>query len=99
MLKLANYTDSDNILYFANDDDFAKFCINPEIQVYKVINPDGVEFLRADYDFTQQYKDAVANGTRFCIQDLASHVNKDGLLGYRSTTKAIDNIERYYGED
>lgn len=88
-----------NILYFDNDDEFSSFCINPTLTTYVVQDEDGIDHTYVDYDFTDQYKNAVANGQRFCIKDLASHVNKDGLLGYRNTTKVIDNVERYYGED
>jgi len=96
---MLNFNSDENIMYFVNDDDFAKFCINPDIQVFTKIDANGNEIMLADYDFTPAYRDALAMGTRFCIKDLSSHVNKDGILGYRNTSKQIENIERYYGED
>lgn len=89
----------DNIMYFRDDDDFASFCINPNSRVECVANPDGIVRYYNVYDFTKMYLDAIAQGIKFCIQDVNSHVNKDGFLGYRDDTKKIDNIERYYGED
>ena len=87
-----------NIMYFANDDSFYDFCINPVMRVCKVISTNGDEILYPDYDFTQAYLDAVAAGVRFCIKDELSRVNKNGLLPVGTSTKRIDNIERYYGE-
>ena len=89
----------DNIMYFTNDDDFATFCINPQVKITTVKDKDNNDVVYYDYDFTPMYLDAVAKGTRFCIRDLHSHVNKDGFLGYGLTTKPIDNIERYYGDN
>ena len=85
----------DNIMYFANDDDFATFCLDPTL---KIRNLDD-SCIIYDYDFSKAYLDAVANGVRFCIKDENSHVNKDGYLGYRGGCKKIDNVERYYSED
>ena len=94
---MINNYDNDNIMYFANDDEFAEFCINPCPVVSQVLVA-GKPVYFENYQFTKQYLDAVANGIRFCIKDLRSHVNKDGLLGYRTCTKPIDNIEIYYGD-
>lgn len=99
MLHINDYNPDDNIMYFVNDDDFAVWCMDPEIKVYNELDTLGNPITVCDYEFSKQYLDAVAAGKRFCIQDLTSHVNKDGYLGYRSTTKKIDNVERYYGED
>ena len=88
-----------NIMYFIDDDDFAQFCINPNEIINTVVDGNGVVKYFVDYDFTPMYLNAVKNGIKFCIQDVNSHVNKDGYLGYRTCSKKIDNIERYYGED
>lgn len=92
-----NCTDNDNIMYFDNDDDFAVFCMNPNIQIYTTKNSFGQDIILATYDFSNQYKNAVTNGIKFCIQDEKSRVNKDGLLGFRNCTKQVSNIEPYYG--
>jgi len=88
----------DNIMYFANDSDFAEFCLNPNPVLHEITTPAGV-VLCNDYSFTDAYLNSLAQGIKFCIQDEKSHVNKDGILGYRDCNKRIDNIERYYGED
>jgi len=99
MLRINDYNPDDNIMYFTNDDDFAVWCINPEIKICNKVNALGQPIVACDYEFSKQYLDAVNSGKRFCIQDVHSHVNKDGYLGYRNITKKIDNVERYYGED
>ena len=91
--------DTDNIMYFDNDDCFADFCLNPNYVIVTVKCNDGVDRMFADYTFTDAYLNAVKCGKRFCVRDLHSHVNKDGYLAYKSATKKIDNVEKYYGDD
>lgn len=91
--------ENDNILYFVNDDDFAVFCIDPQEIITSFVDQNGVVNYGTKYEFSKMYNDALASGKRFCIQDINSHVNKDGYLGFRNATFKIDNIERYYGED
>lgn len=91
--------DTDNIMYFDNDECFADFCIKPAYIIVTSKCCDGQDRMFADYDFTDEYKNAVSCGKRFCIRDLHSHVNKDGYLAYKSATKKIDNVEKYYGDE
>lgn len=101
MLKLNYDTIYDNnILYFDNDTDFEAFALNP-MKVCSKFDKNGNEVFFIDCSFSKMYNDAIECGKRFCIKDIKSHVNKDGLLGTRWATYSIpsENIEKYYGED
>ena len=87
-----------NIIYFDNDEEFGSFCIKPT-PVITTIVCDGDECKFIGSDFSDAYKNALANDTRFCIRDINSHVNKDGYLEYMNCTKKIDNVEQYYGAE
>lgn len=92
--------EENTILYFDNDDDFSVFALEP-MSVCSYINPDGEEVFCMQHKFTQKYYDAINSGKLFCIRDLKSHVNKDGLLGTQWATYRIpqENIELYFGEE
>ena len=91
--------DTDNIMYFDNDEAFADFCIKPALVIFTSKCSDDIDRMFADYEFTDAYKNAVNCGKRFCVRDLCSHVNKDGYLSYKAATKKIDNVEKYYGDE
>ena len=97
MLKLNNYIyDCDSTIFFDNDDDFTMFAIDPTLKAREVIAPDGTVSYACDWDFSWAYKNAIANNKIFVIKDPNSRILKNGDLGYRATTKKINNVEPYF---
>lgn len=96
--KLNKEYEEENVLYFNNDDDFSLFCMNPELKTYSRVDNFGNTVYQTYYDFSDDYLNAVNSGMYFCVKDENSHVNKDGILGYKNTSKCIDNVKRYYGD-
>lgn len=97
MLKLDNTIKSTRpIMYFNNDDDFYCFCVNPNIIISEYTRTDGTTGHVFDWDFTQTYKNAVENGTRFIIKDENSQICKHGAVSFHTCTKNVDNLEPYY---
>lgn len=87
---------NEDVIYFNNDDEFYKFCVNPQIKAVKYINPKGEEDYFTDFDFTQNYKDAIEQGKKFIIKDEDSRIFKNGMVSYRTISKKVDNLEQYF---
>lgn len=85
-----------NVLYFDDDDDFTRFCMDPDIKTYEYTDAEGNVKYKADYEFSPSYKSAIEKGTTFVILDPNSRILKNGDLTYRSTTKTIDNLDLMY---
>ena len=45
-----------------------------------------------DFDFTNEYKDALTRNVKFVICDDNSQIFKRGCVSYRTITKPIDNL-------
>lgn len=88
-----------NILFFDNDDEFELFALD-SMKTRTKLDKGGKEISYMSRDFSKRYYQAINSGRKFCIRDIKSHVNKDGLLGTRWGTYRIpeENIERYYGD-
>lgn len=87
---------NEDILFFNNDDEFYKFCVFPETIITKEILPDGSECYCADFDFSDQYKNALAQGKKFMILDENSQIFKHGEITYRVNTKPVEGLLEYY---
>jgi len=88
--------DKEKIMYFKNDDEFYEFCVMPKIIFRTEINPTtNKEYYVADWDFTQAYKNAIADGMYFMIKDENSSIFKHGAVTYRVATKPIKNLLQY----
>lgn len=97
MLNLRNFENEiykKNIIYFNNDDEFINFCINPLV---KINTNEKVPY--AYYDFSDNYYNALKANKKFCIKDENSRIVKDGMVGYRTSTLKVDNLEPYYTDD
>lgn len=89
MLKITNPYK----MVFKNDDDFYRFCVVPVLVVRtSTDNTTGEPFQYTDFDFTQEYNDAVARGVKFVIKDDNSEIYKRGCVSYRTITKPVSNI-------
>ena len=97
MLKLNEDTMVDvPTMYFDNDDEFYIFSVDPNIITTPYTRADGTTGYVADWDFTQGYKDAVADGVRFIIKDEDSQIYKHKAITHRVATKPISNLEQYF---
>lgn len=83
------------VMYFDNDDDFAAFVFEPNRKLVVKKNSLGHKYSVAEPVLTSSYKNAEASGTKFCVKDPKSHVNKDGMLGWEDVTLKINNVKRY----
>lgn len=84
-------TDNDT-MYFDCDDDFYRFCVCPKAVIHDVTNADGVVCSYFDFDYTDAYKTAINNGTRFIIRDPDSQIFKHKCVSYRTISKPVKNL-------
>lgn len=92
MLKIKN----PNTLYFTSDNDFYRFCVVPVIVTREYVDTvTGKPAYYMDFDFSNQYRDAVEKGMKFCIKDEDSQIYKHGCVSYRTITKPVDNLLQY----
>lgn len=92
MLKIKN----PNILNFSSDNDFYRFCVVPVIVPREYVDTvTGQPAYYMDFDFSNQYVDAVKNGVKFCINDEDSQIYKHGCVSYRTITKPVENLIEY----
>ena len=97
MILINNKTNMDpNVLYFDNDDDFTRFCMDPTLKTYEYTDAEGNVKYKCDYEFSPAYNHAIEQGKVFVILDPKSRILKNGDLTYRSTTKTIDNLDLMY---
>ena len=100
MIDIVNSPAEENIankMFFNSDDDFFTFCVNPNL-IVKTDNINGEDTYFTDWDFTDAYKKAVENGTRFIICDDNSVITKRGCISYKVNTKPIQNLDPFYLE-
>ena len=84
----------DNIIYFDNDDDFYAFAVNPSFIINECSNNSGYYY---DFNFTNDYNNAIGCGKSFMIRDKKSKVNKHKCVYNRTVCKQVDNLKPYYG--
>lgn len=80
-------TDDKKILYFKNDDEFIIYALKTTPIVYCNNN---IHFY--DFDFTDEYSNAIKNNIFFKIENEFSSINKRKELNYRLIVKKIDNL-------
>lgn len=80
-----------DVIYFASDAEFEKFCLTGN-RVTKT-SENGTESWA--YEFTPEYEAAVAQGKKFCIRDCNSKVAERGVVG--AFTK-VENLIPYTGK-
>ena len=81
---------NENIIRFANDDEFFDYCVVPVIVAKNDMGNKDIWY--ADFDFTSTYLNDIANGTKFIILDPNSKIAKRKAVSYRTITKPIQNI-------
>ncbi len=86
MLKLV-----DKDLFFDNDDEFYEFAVIPAL----VIKQSNAGTAYTDFEFTDQYNDAIANDRHFYIKDENSKIAKHKAISYGVLTKPVQNIGEY----
>ncbi len=84
-----------NILYFNDDDEFYTFCVKPQILLTSIVDDEGVSHECTTFDFTDEYKTAVNNGTSFVIKDENSLITKHNAVSLGFHTKEVKNLEPY----
>lgn len=84
----------DNIIYFDSDDDFYAFSVKP----IAMICSNACDSLGYDFDFTDDYKNALTNNKRFCIKDENSKVYKHNCVSYKLISKDVQNLEPYFAK-
>lgn len=84
-------------MFFANDEEFYKFCVVPKLIICQEPNSvtGEIEYY-TDFDFTNEYKDALTRNRKFVICDDNSQIFKHGCVSYRTITKPIDNLYKYH---
>ena len=86
MLKLV-----DKDLFFDNDDEFYEFAVIPAL----VVKQSNAGTAYTDFEFTDLYKDAIANDRHFYIKDEKSRIAKHKAVSYGVLTKPVQNIGEY----
>lgn len=81
-----------NTIYFDSDDEFMDFALDRRLVIRE-----GEHCKYTDFNFTSTYQKEVDNGTRFCIKDENSQIEKRQAISYLSNTKYVDNLEPWYG--
>lgn len=82
-----------NFLVFDNDDDFVNYCVCPNLVV--LVTKNGTPY--TDFNFTDDYLNAISNGTQIVIKDPASKIQKRNAVSFRSITKPVKNLMPYIG--
>lgn len=90
MLKLTP-DKNDKYLYFDNDDAFYNFAVIPELVIIE--NPEVPGQYYTDFNFSDPYNRAKANGKKFVIRDWNSQIVKRGHVSYRTVTKPVDVLD------
>ena len=88
-----------NTLYFNNDDEFYRFCINPNIVIYQEIDNDDMCHNVFTANTSDIYNSCVKSGTKFIIKDPKSRILKNKCISYKTITIPIENVEPYSSID
>lgn len=83
-------------MFFDSDDDFYKFCVVPELIPIEYVNNNGETKYFTDFNLSNAYHDAIAQGKKFIIKDPNSQIYKHQAVSYRTITKPIQNLEEYF---
>ena len=81
-----------NTIYFDSDDEFMDFAVDQ----HPVIRQ-GKRCKYTDFNFTTMYQKEVDNGTRFCIKDDNSQIEKHQAVSFMSNTKEVENLDPWFG--
>lgn len=86
-----------DVMYFNTDDDFYTFCVEPILVPIEYTNANGEIAHYVDFNFTNQYQDAINKNIAFVIKDKNSQIMKhDGVVSYRTISKQAQNLEPWY---
>ena len=83
---------NDKLLYFNNDDEFCRFCINPNPIITQSTDENGVVHYLTSYEFTDSYNKAINDGKYFVLNDPNSSIIKRNAVTYSTITKEVSNI-------
>ena len=95
-LKLKKGLDS-TVRFFESDDDFYQFCVIPELKVKEYVDNNGNIQHYTDFEFSDEYLEAVEAGVSFVIKDEDSKIYKRKAVSYRTITKKVKNLKGYFG--
>lgn len=85
-----------NIIYFNSDDEFYQFCVVPKLVVMETTDENGNVSHYTTFDFSYAYKKALADGNMFVIKDEDSNIFKNGCVSYRTITRPVSNLKKYF---
>lgn len=81
------------VMFFDNDDEFHKFCVNPALSIKSYVNPSGETCQYYDIDLTQDYYDALANDVKFVIRDRNSRIiHRNNKVTQHTCSKPVKNL-------
>lgn len=83
----------DNTIYFDNDNDFFDYAVNPAL----IANQSDSGNVFYDFNFTDEYLNAVNNGMSFMIKDRLSKIYKHNCVSYKTLSKPVSNLKQYQG--
>lgn len=86
-----------NIIYFDNDQHFTDYCLKPERVIIPKKPEDKVpEYIMGyyDYEYTDEYLDAVKQGMQFVIEDKTSRIMHRGYVTKDIVSKKVSNLLR-----
>ena len=98
MLNL-NKVLEENIMHFKNDDEFYEWCVVPELVLIEETDKFGRTYKVSDFNLSEGYNNAIAEGKHFMIDDENSQICKHGCVSYRTISKPIQNLETYYADE
>lgn len=79
-----------NKICFDNDEEFFNFAVKPQIVVRQ-----GKHGLYTDWEFTDEYEDAVSRGVRFVVSDPNSRIMKNQIVCYKTISKNVENVDYF----
>ena len=83
----------DNTIYFDNDNDFFDYAVNPAC----IANQSDNGQIYYDFNFTDEYLDAINKGMYFMIKDKLSKIAKHNCVSYKTLSKPVSNLKQYQG--
>lgn len=87
-MNIGNNISKDKIMYFKDDDEFFLFVVNPVL----IIKRDPLGILYHTWDYTDSYKNAIADGMYFKILDPNSRIKYRTNITYQFVPKKIQNV-------
>ena len=88
-----------DVIYFDNDKEFYEFCIVPQLVSVDYTNPSGQVCQYCDFNFTNDYQEALNTNKKFVMRDKKSSIIKrNNTVSYRTISKRVNNLYPWYYE-